>query len=100
MLFKILKFKQFLFNSIFQKNAILFNKNDCIGLALDGFVLEVKGETYCRNLEMFSRTVYFMLRALCDLEDEHCGCMRRTTIGEYGWCKCFSFIFFIIIFSE
>jgi hypothetical protein len=57
------------------------------GRALDGFVIELRGEQYARDLQSFSRAVFFMLRALCDCEPSHCGCMRKSAarIGDYGW---------------
>jgi hypothetical protein len=57
------------------------------GRALDGFVIELRGERYCRDVRAFGRAVFFLLRALCDLEPRPCGCMRRgaAAIGDYGW---------------
>jgi hypothetical protein len=57
------------------------------GRALDAFVIELRGAQYTRDAAAFGRAVFFMLRALCDLESKQCGCMRRgpERIGEYGW---------------
>lgn len=54
------------------------------GLALDAFVVEMRGTKYSKDLDSFGRAVFFLLRALCDLEGD-CGCMRRSYIGKYGW---------------
>lgn len=57
------------------------------GRALDGFVIELRGAQYARDVQAFGRAVFFLLRALCDLEPRPCGCMRRgaAALGEYGW---------------
>jgi hypothetical protein len=64
------------------------------GLALDAFVVELRGEQYCKDLKSFGRAVYFLLRTLCDVE-ENCACMRRSYIGKYGWWfeYCHDFVF-------
>eukprot|EP00933_Yihiella_yeosuensis_P028706 TRINITY_DN22546_c0_g1_i1.p1 TRINITY_DN22546_c0_g1~~TRINITY_DN22546_c0_g1_i1.p1 ORF type:complete len:374 (+),score=55.34 TRINITY_DN22546_c0_g1_i1:43-1164(+) len=55
------------------------------GAALDGFVLEIRGLSYCSDLQHFTKTVRRVLGIISAADPSGADCLRRSYVSKRGW---------------
>jgi len=56
-----------------------------VNLGLDGFLFEITGEEYFRNVEIFGQTIRRTLTVIGENDPSHSNCMKKSYIDKRGW---------------
>ena len=54
-------------------------------LHLDGFVFELPGEKFCRDLHLFGQSVRRVLKCISDHDPTGFHCMNKSYVAHVGW---------------
>ncbi len=72
-----------------------------LDLKLDGFVFELPGQEYSRDLDSFGKGVYQVLKCISDSDPAGYHCMNKSFLSKRGWCFEFAQIpIFVTTFSS